>query len=281
MKQRPKLIFLDIDGTILPPEGTIRPAVRMGLQKARENGHKIFICTGRPCNELPEELAEIELDGIISSAGSDIWIEGRNIYRVSLDQELIRKACRILDGLNSIYMLEGYEETFLSPKGREVLLEEEISETDNSEMARWKQFVRSINDVRSVGEWNPKRSPIPKVTFMLWKKEDIKTVRETMERDFYIAFSHDMFASLYNGELISKTDDKGTAILRLTEYLHADIADTIAFGDSMNDYQMIRQAACGVAMGDGAKELKAIADRVCETAEEDGVIREMERMGLI
>ena len=57
--------------------------------------------------------------------------------------------------------------------------------------------------------------------------------------------------------------------------------DTIAFGDSMNDYQMIRDAACGVAMGNADEKLKAIADRVCETVWEDGVIRELKRMHII
>ena len=59
------------------------------------------------------------------------------------------------------------------------------------------------------------------------------------------------------------------------------MGDTIAFGDSMNDYQMIQEAACGVVMGNGDEALKKIADRVCEPVEEDGVIRELERMGLI
>ena len=49
----------------------------------------------------------------------------------------------------------------------------------------------------------------------------------------------------------------------------------------MNDYQMIREAGCGVVMGNGDERLKEIADRVCGTVDEDGVIRELARMGLI
>ena len=44
---------------------------------------------------------------------------------------------------------------------------------------------------------------------------------------------------------------------------------------------MIRDAACGVAMGNADENLKAIADRVCETVQEDGVICELKRMGVI
>jgi len=53
------------------------------------------------------------------------------------------------------------------------------------------------------------------------------------------------------------------------------------FGDSMNDYQMIMQAGCGVVMGNGDDKLKEAADRICERVEEDGVLRELGRMGLI
>ena len=58
------------------------------------------------------------------------------------------------------------------------------------------------------------------------------------------------------------------------------LEETAAVGDSMNDYQMIEMAEVGVAMGNADEKVKKIADRVCESVEEDGVIRELERMGI-
>ncbi len=104
---------------------------------------------------------------------------------------------------------------------------------------------------------------------------------EELKQDFYIAFFETTTEGVYNGELISLTENKGTAIRRTAELLHENADNTIAFGDSMNDYQMIRDAACGVAMGNADEKLKAIADRVCETVWEDGVIRELKRMHII
>ena len=60
-----------------------------------------------------------------------------------------------------------------------------------------------------------------------------------------------------------------------------DISQTVAFGDSMNDYEMIEKAGCGVVMANGDEYLKTIADRICESVQEDGVVRELERMHLI
>ena len=75
--------------------------------------------------------------------------------------------------------------------------------------------------------------------------------------------------------------DKGEAMERVCEYYGADMADTVAFGDSMNDQQMLEYAGIAVAMGNACRELKACADVVCESVDEDGVYFEFKRMNLI
>lgn len=113
-----KLIFLDIDGTILIPKEGIRQTVKDGLCQARKRGHQVFICTGRSWCGLPEELRGMELDGIIASAGSDVWIHGQNVYRSSLNTELIMKASQVLEDMNAIYVLEGFDWVYISDMGK-------------------------------------------------------------------------------------------------------------------------------------------------------------------
>ena len=276
-----KLIFLDIDGTILVPGEGIRQTVQDGLSRARSRGHQIFICTGRSWSSLPEELTDMELDGIIASAGRDIWIHGQNIYRTALEKELLLKACDILKKLEAIYMLEGFEQVYIAEKGRKILLGEEPVPEDNPEIIRWKDFFQRRKNVQDLKEWKPGQVLIPKISFMLWDKEKAERLCETVSEDFYVALFQQKSRNFFNGELISKTANKGTAILMTARFLKENLRNTIAFGDSMNDYQMIEQAACGVAMGNGDEGLKRIADRVCESVEEDGVIRELKRMALI
>lgn len=276
-----KLIFLDIDGTILVPGEGIHRTVWDGLRKARNKGHQVFICTGRSWCSLPEELQDMELDGIIASAGSDIWIHGQNVYRTAFDEEQMRKICGTLDEIGALYVLEGFDNVYISERGRRILTGEEPVPDDNPEIIRWKQFFRTRKNVRRLGDWIPEQTPIPKVSFMVWDSETAARLCQALEKDFYIAFFQQKSDGFSNGELISREANKGTAIRRTAELLKVDFRNTIAFGDSMNDYQMIAQAACGVVMGNGDEKLKEIADRVCESVEEDGVIRELERMGVI
>ena len=97
-----KLIFLDIDGTILAHGEEVHPAVLEGLRRARNKGHMVFISTGRSHGSVPPEILDMETDGLICSAGSDIWIHGQRAWSAALDTALVEKACEVLDRLDAI-----------------------------------------------------------------------------------------------------------------------------------------------------------------------------------
>lgn len=276
-----KMIFLDIDGTILMPGEGIRQTVKDGLAGARKRGHLVFISTGRSVCTLPEELRDMELDGIVASAGSDIWVHGRNIYRTSLERECTERICRILGEMDMIFMLEGFEKIYVSEKGERILDGGMAVPDDNPELIRWKTFFGRRKNVSGMAEWRRDQAPIPKVSFMTWSRAEAENMHHLWEEEFHVAFFPGRTEHFFNGELISRTADKGTGILRTAEHLGLDPRNTVAFGDSMNDWQMIEQAACGVVMENGDDRLKQIADRVCESVEQDGVIRELERMGVL
>ena len=86
--------------------------------------------------------------------------------------------------------------------------------------------------------------------------------------------------SFRNGEIIRKDADKGSGVELVCRHLGVDLSDTVAFGDSMNDYAMLRRAGTSVAMGNACQELKEICDVVCEDVKHDGVYHELLRMGL-
>ena len=60
-----------------------------------------------------------------------------------------------------------------------------------------------------------------------------------------------------------------------------DISQTVAFGDSMNDYEIVREAGIGIAMGNSVDELKAVADYVTDDIDRDGVWKACRHFGWI
>lgn len=71
-----KIIFLDVDGTLVDYENNIPESAVTAIRKARENGHRVYICTGRSRAEVQPELWEIGLDGMIGGNGSYVEEHG-------------------------------------------------------------------------------------------------------------------------------------------------------------------------------------------------------------
>ena len=81
-------------------------------------------------------------------------------------------------------------------------------------------------------------------------------------------------------DIFYKDVNKGTTLTHLLEILKIKPEESGAFGDQMNDYEMLQVCNYGVAMKNACQELKASADNICESVENDGVYYEMERLGL-
>ena len=75
--------------------------------------------------------------------------------------------------------------------------------------------------------------------------------------------------------------DKGKALLAMAEHEHMRIDETMAFGDGGNDMPIIKQAGIGVAMGNASDEVKAVADYVTTSVDDDGVLNALLHFGVI
>jgi len=74
-----------------------------------------------------------------------------------------------------------------------------------------------------------------------------------------------------NLELYSRKNTKASGIIHALEFLNIDIKDSYAFGDGLNDLEMIRTVGTGLAMANGNPKLKAIAKDIVPSVHEDGV----------
>ena len=84
-----------------------------------------------------------------------------------------------------------------------------------------------------------------------------------------------------NGEVVNRKFDKGQAILRVCDDLGIPVENSVAFGDSMNDWEMIETAGLGICMDNGSPKLKKMADDICPAVRENGLWEGFRRHGLI
>ena len=237
-----KIIFLDVDGTLVDYENHLPESAVLAVRKARENGHRVYICTGRSKAEVYENIWEIGLDGMIGGNGSYVEDHGH----VVMHQMITPEQCRhIVDWLKE-HRLEFYLESnagLFASAGFEEAGEPVIQEYSRR---KGKEGADKIK-VRDV---------FPEMIF------DGELYRDDVD-------------------LGVKNITKGNAIAHLLEYLHADVADTIAFGDAKVDIPMLEYCGYGVAMGSGGDEIKAMADYVTGDVDQNGLYDAFEKLGLL
>ena len=74
-----KVVFLDVDGTIVNDKGIIPESTQIAIRKAVENGHKLVVCSGRSLFQLPQMLLDLGFSGMVTAAGAQVIAGGKEI----------------------------------------------------------------------------------------------------------------------------------------------------------------------------------------------------------
>lgn len=274
-----KAIFLDVDGTLVTGHQEMSEKVKEGIKRARKNGHKVFICTGRNKAGIKNELTAVEFDGIIASAGSYVEIDNKIVHSAYFDKSLVDKITNVFNNNNIFYNYECTNITFTTDKMVQLFIGGVNFEIGNSEFERLKAQHHDKFNIKDIDSYT--NQGIHKICFISLNQEELDNALKQLKDDVNIVI-YDIFdETMINGELISKTDNKATGIQYAIDYLNIDIKDTVAFGDSMNDYEMIDFVNHGVVMANGSTKLKEIASSICKSVDEDGVYDEFINLGII
>ncbi|MCI8326998.1 MAG: HAD family hydrolase [Lachnospiraceae bacterium] len=258
-----KAIFFDIDGTIWDEKFQIPESTKQAFQMLKERGHLTFLCTGRTMSYIRDEhLFALGFDGIVAGCGTYIEKDGEIIFYKKIEPEILHKTLEFLKPYHYPVILEG----------REYLYVDAEAFGDDS-------FLQVLQDT------------IPEQLMPLWENEKCLEVsklsidiRGRECREVLKQLSDD-FDVIYHGmdfvELVPRDFSKATGIACACEKLGIAHEDTYAFGDSMNDYEMIHYVKNGIVMGNGLDEVKAIADYVTSGLHEDGIYNALRYYALI
>lgn len=277
-----KYLFFDIDGTLTGPSRKVTLKTVEGIRQARKNGHKTFLCTGRAPISIMKSIRDIGFDGIISSAGGFISIGDKYIFENSIDQYLLSEVILLFTNARILFSLETKDALYQTP-GVQEFFDQKNSNVlkENLELARFLE-ERKNEEVRlPVSKFNILNTKVTKVCFISENKIAFYDCVKYLSEYFNIVIFSKETDDFINGEIILKNCTKGDAIKRVTAYFKAKIENTIAFGDSMNDYQMIEAAGYGIVSYLAPEKLKAIADDTFEDPDSDGIYKCMKRLKLI
>ena len=274
MKQ--KLVFLDIDGTLTSPGSNVPPESALAaIRAARAAGHKVFLCTGRNWDMLRPVLA-YGFDGAVASGGGYVFCGDEVLFDCPMTDEQRELALRLFKESGVLRTIEARDASYCDESMAEFL---EKSSGGNSELLRWRKALEKDLGIRPMAEYDGR--PIYKVVFMCSEAEQLRPAIEALEKDFYFLVQDMAAANCINGELINRAFDKGKGVRRVAEALGVALEDTIGFGDSMNDLEMIQTVGTSVCMDNGSPTLKKLSDIVCPAVEEDGLAAGFRQLGLV
>lgn len=277
-----KIIFLDIDGTLVDYHNRVPESAVKAIQQARQNGHYVFVCTERSRAEMQPELWDIGLDGMIGGNGSYVEHNGQVIMHQLISKEDAKVIVDWLHEHGLEFYLESNNGLFASKNFKEVarpvMRQYALSKGRTAAEVEHMEAEDVLHGLIYGGELY--RDDLNKVSFILNSYQD--------HLDSAKAFPH-LKAGTWGGrgetalfgDLGVKDITKAHAIDVLLEHLQADKKDTIAFGDAKVDIPMLEYCEIGVSMGNGGSEILAMADMVTDDVEEDGLYNAFEKLGLI
>lgn len=257
-----KALFFDVDGTLVSfkthkiPERTIQ-----ALQMAHDQGVKIFTATGRPRQLLNIPEVEHLMDGYILATGA-LCIYGETVVREDLISH--EEVLALVDHCRR----HNISSVVVGKKDIQFLNRNEMVDHAFFDMLKvtYNKYDVPLEEVIDQG--------VLQITSFITEeqeKEIMPQVPGCASARWYPTFC----------DITSATADKARGIRAMADYLGFDISETMAFGDGGNDRSMLCAAGIGVAMGNAVDEVKAHADYVTSTVDEDGVWNALRHFDII
>lgn len=265
-----RLLALDVDGTLFTEDGRITPASIEAIKKAQQAGITVIIASGRDYDAIPwDQLSEVTLPYVVTTNGSAVY---RTADRKCMYEECIPNA-QAEEIFSYLLTKHVYMEVFMDGKGyvpqqlvdiaRELPLPEHIIQLILNKQNVLPDILAFVRQGAKIQKGTLNFVRLPDGT--LQDREEIRVFLEQMGGLNIVNGGYD------NLEFNKAGVDKSLGIRYICELLNIPEDAVAAIGDSENDMEMLRQTGLGIAMGNALDDVKAKANAVTLSNEEDGV----------
>ncbi|MGE8205763.1 Cof-type HAD-IIB family hydrolase [Heyndrickxia sp. NPDC080065] len=257
-----KILFLDIDGTILTPDDRIEESTKEAIAEVQKKEIEVFLATGRPLHEISQIAEELNIHSFIGYNGAYAVHNGVDVLKEPMNAEIVESSIEIAKEFNHDIVFYTSEQnlftTLESPAVKEFI----------------KRFHLHNNDLYSPKVVND----ILGMTIINIEENDPRHY----EKDENIHLSQVNVEGLtHNYDVIRDSVNKGFAVSKVLELLNIGKESAIAFGDGMNDKEMLMLVGEGFAMGNAHPDLFAYAKHKTTEVTNSGVYNGLKSLGVI
>jgi Cof subfamily protein (haloacid dehalogenase superfamily) len=276
MPESIKLIVIDIDGTLLNPQQKITPPTQKAIREARDMGIIVTLATARRYEGAHEIIDKLQLEHpIILFDGAELIdpINKKVVLTQTLPAEIGQEAVNLLskhDIAPIVHPAVGInEEIWINPEGHDDLWA-------SAYLTMFPEQIRRFPvEELCTGKPDPLRvvafAPEENINALVPEAKKLPCDWTTIKRGNYgsaeISF-------------LGQGTSKATAMQALAKMYKIPITHVMALGDNNNDFAMLKAAGWGVAMGQAPEAVKAAANAVTASNQEDGVALAIERYAL-
>lgn len=256
---RYKIVFFDIDGTLINEKREIPKGTKESIIQLRESHIQVIIATGRSPYHLQPIAQELGIDSYVSFNGSHVVYQGKLIDDEPIPIHTVQMLDEFAREHNHALVYQGNRQYYASHPNH----------PDIFETFQWLRIAPPEYDPHF---WQ--RSPIYQVMLYCNSQEEKKYPQHFTDIKF-IRW-HELAL-----DVISSKCSKATGVKSILEYLNIPPSEAVAFGDALNDREMLSFVGMGVAMGNAHEGLKPYADIMTKHVDNGGIRYGLQKIGLI
>jgi 5-amino-6-(5-phospho-D-ribitylamino)uracil phosphatase len=275
--QQYKMIAIDLDGTLLSPQGKVTERTKSAIHQCLAAGMLVCFATGRNWTESRTVLETVAHHDHAVFAGGAMVIDTKQqvtLHKTAVDPQLAREVCGVLeDAGHAVLALQD-----TGAAGVDYLVSDEVPL--NRETEHWMAVTSAtVHPVQRLSRYSHEHTIRLGIVA---PPGEVAKVHEELERRFgQRIFFHRIFVPSAEVEVLEIFDpavNKWEGILHVARLHNIEPGQIIAIGDDTNDLPMLTQAGLGVAMGNARDEIKSAAKKVIGHNRDDGLAVFLEQL---
>lgn len=257
-----KVLFLDIDGTIIKPDDSIDESTVKAIRQVQQKGIEVFLATGRPLHEIRDLADDLKVNSLIGYNGAFAIYQGKDLFQEPMKKESVKQFIDLAK--------KNQHELVLYTKNENIFTDLEADSV--------KEFIVKFHLHKNKPYLPANEYEILGMTLINLEPKD--TVLYKIEDQIHLS-QVNLEGMLHCYDVIQDKVNKGIAVQYILNHLGLSKENAIAFGDGLNDKEMLMSVGEGFAMGNGHPDLFQYAKHKTTTVNNSGIYNGLRTLGIV